>query len=346
MQQDKVLIPADHSALQPAEGIAWLELLPVELQDCIASFLVFKNEEKEADFIERIKKYCSQVHIYNRTPNTLNLKDSYIKITKNGEVLKKFNPRQIPIGTNGRRNPPMHILVANYITEYSQEEYLYKIDKNNPDAITQIAAAANQKYLVALTKNSVATGSNVDAVYLIDLQTNQLQRILLPENLQPAAMTVYCIKDLIAWINQGYSYTASGVEKDQVYYHLENPIGCLAVSSDGKKIAYSNNNTVHVIEQVEGNIWKPKVITEKLSQEVNDLPVIQGGPDFWKWPAKAVIDFNWQGTHIGLGYNDNKVPIIAEKIIVHSVGKPAHKSLRNYFRINLICRQLKAANCS
>lgn len=333
--EKKVLIPPDHPALiGPSGGTCYLESLPIEIQNYIASFLVFNfKSESEDAFNKRLKKYCEQVHKGERSLTVIKLCNSELGIAENG-IIQKNSKHQVAQDKSCGKNSCNPIIT----TKELAQEQLYSIE-NTAEHITQIGLSANQRYLIALARNSkTIADSKILGLYVFDLITNKKRTIPFPAGIVPENITVTNQADLLSYINKGYSYTSCG-NRENPHYSLTNVVSLIAVSCDGKEIAVANNNAVFIAVE-EKEKWSSKVINLSI-YEIDELRFSGGWPLFWYQQSKACLDFNIQGTHIGIGINaDHRVAAV---IHTKEIGKPIC-SLQNYFRKSLICAHLKSFN--
>lgn len=325
-----------------SSGICWLALLPAEVQDTIAFHLTFKHEEKEDKFRERLKKYFEEKHRGERTLQKICFKGTEQYEIEKETVIKKYGMQSVAYdGARGGR-ARMSSWDIIYLSDFTKKDCLYTEQKN--EVIQEINLSLNRKYLIVRTTDS--TNDKDIAIHLIDLCTKTSKKIPLLGKIKPEKIQVSTIPELLCFINKGYSYTSWG-DPEHPKYSLNNSISSIAVSNDGKKIALGSNRIIYFMEQnaQDKNVWdcKEKEINQEVFQKVDELQMDGNCPEFWHWTTPACIDFNNEGTLVGVAYNTKLRIGIPDKILVHEAGKKPHRSLWSYFRSNFICKDLQSS---
>ena len=346
-----MLIPHDHPALTPdSRGICWLAFIPAETQDHIASFLEYKNNDNETreHFEKRLKNLCSAAYKGERTARVIDLRAHKFYIAQNGTVKKTWGIVKRSFGG------PMTLSMTGLA--YSNEETVpvYEIpekqqmvmqfisglitEETPPEQVTQIGISANNRYLISLTRDR-SHYEKIVGLYVTNLLTKKSTKIPLPTEMQPEKITVNSMEELLLHINKGYSYISWG-NPDNPQYTLSNPITFVAVSCNGKKIALANNRAVYVMK-LQNNAWQTELLNEEVFVKVDEQLVDGNWPEFWHWPTKTIVDFNYEGTLLGFGCNHKYK--VADTVIIKEISKEPYRCLWHYFRSKFICANLPAS---
>lgn len=252
----KELMPSDHPALKAdPKGTCYLKMLPEEVLNLIAEYLIFKEEETDADFSERIsyvkvtktieelkeiqtkygKFYISSMGSLKLQHNTsTDQNDNSVSSFLSQSSVSEENIIQVPRDTFGRRTG---------LNIFANVKNMYQSELQ----VTDIAASKTKSQIAVITKttNDITDDSKLVKISSIETKTKIRQDIHIGQ-IPQEYLEVQSTKpnEILALGNKGYSYcgVTSGVHGS--FAMLKNPISFMAISSDGKKVAIANNSHI------------------------------------------------------------------------------------------------------